>query len=363
MPKDVGFEGQNFPGHGGGGFKYPEYQAYLKAGGWEHSVIKDENGPVDVRLEGPVESTVPYFLAENTIALMDQFNQQGQPFFMWHNNWGPHGPYLAPTEFTDMYRDVEIPEWPNYHWPSRTTPGAHFNKIHPRHESMCWEDWARQIRSYYAFTTLIDDQIGRILHHLEQTGMDKNTIVIFSADHGETTGSHGGLMDKGYHHFEETHRIPLIIRFPDHRHAHLTIDSFASLADIYPTILELANTPASEDDLHGRSLLPLIEGQSDGWREHVVTEFHGVNSIPITQRTIRWQHYKYGYNCFGADELYDLKLDPWETMNRIDMPGYRDIAREMRRRLLQWMNETKDPAAWIFGSYKLAYYDGEPESE
>ena len=61
--------------------------------------------------------------------------------------------------------------------------------------------------------------------------------------------------------------------------------------------------------------------------------------------------------------MYDLRLDPWETMNRIDMPGYRDIAREMRRRLLQWMNETKDPAAWIFGSYKLAYYDGEPESE
>ena len=222
---------------------------------------------------------------------------------------------------------------------------------------MGWEDWARRIRCYYAFATLIDDQIGRILRHLEQTGMDKNTVVIFSADHGETLGSHGGLTDKGYHHFEETHRIPLIIRFPDKRYASLTVDSFASLADMYPTILELANAGIPENDLHGASLLPLIDGKTEGWREHVVTEFHGVNSIPITQRTLRWKQYKYGFNGFGADELYDLALDPWETMNRINVPGYGEIAREMRRRLLEWMKDTRDPAAWIFGANKVPYYD------
>jgi len=357
-PRDLGFAGQNFTGHGNGGFKYPEYQDYLKENGWEHRVVHNETGPIEAYLEGPLESTVPYFLAGNTISLMNQFHGQDKPFFIWHNNWGPHGPYLAPRAYTDMYRNVDIPEWPNYAWPSRTIPGGHFTKIHPKPESMCWEDWARKIRCYYAFATWIDDQIGQMLRHLEETGMDKNTVVIFTADHGETLGSHGGLTDKGFHHFEETHRIPLIVRFPDKRCASLTVDSFASLADIYPTILELANAATTENDTQGASLLPLVDGKTEGWREHVVTEFNGANSTMITQRTLRWKQYKYGFNGFGADELYDLDLDPWETMNRIDMPGYRKTATEMRRRLFEWMKETHDPAAWLFGANKLPYYDG-----
>ena len=81
LPKDVGFEGQNFPGHGGGGQNYPEYKAYLEEHGWEHTVVTEEEGSIACRLEGPVESTVPYFLAENTISLMDRFNAEGRPIY------------------------------------------------------------------------------------------------------------------------------------------------------------------------------------------------------------------------------------------------------------------------------------------
>ena len=360
LPKNVGFEGQNFPGHGGGGFQYPEYKTYLADHGYEHRVNRiDENGLRDGgELQGPVESTVPYFLAENTISMIDRFREAGRPFFIWHNNWGPHGPYFATKQYVDLYRDVEIPEWPNYRWPSRSIPGPHWNKLHPHLERMTWDDWAEQIRYYYAFTSMIDDQLGRILKHLESTGLDQNTIVIFTADHGETCGSHGGLTDKGYHHFEETHRVPLIVRFPDGRSAGTTIHQFASLADIYPTILSLARAPYEPDRLHGTSLVPLIDGRTFGWREHVVTEFSGVNSVSLTQRTLRWRDLKYDYNCCGPDELYDLSTDPWETMNLIDHPGYRDAGRELRRRLAEWMAETGDPTLNVFRRIKVAYYDG-----
>ena len=360
LPKHVGFEGQNFPGHGGGGFQYPEYKAYLQEHGYTHRVSRlDESGMRDGgELAGPIESTVPYFLAENTIALMDRFREQGRPFFIWHNNWGPHGPYFATKEYVDMYRDAEIPEWPNYHWPSRAVPGAHWNKIHPRHEHMTWSDWAESIRYYYAFTTMIDGQLGRILEHLEDTGLDRDTVVIFSADHGETCGSHGGLTDKGYHHFEETHHIPLIVRFPDGRQAGTTIDAFASLADIYPTILSLAGVDHDPTALHGSSLLPLVNGATDRWRDCVVTEFSGVNSVSLTQRTLRCSHLKYGFNCCGPDELYDLSTDPWETLNRIDHPDYREAGRELRQRLLEWMEETSDPVLGVFRRMKVGYYDG-----
>ena len=120
---------------------------------------------------------MPYFLADHTCSLIDRFSAEEAPYFIWHNFWGPHGPYYSPTEFVDRYRHVDIPPWPNYDWPSRSTPGPHHVKIHPEHESLTWEDWATAIRYYYAFTTLIDQQIGRIYAHLESTGQLENTVI------------------------------------------------------------------------------------------------------------------------------------------------------------------------------------------
>jgi len=71
------------------------------------------------------------------------------------------------------------------------------------------------IKYYYARTSMIDSQIGRLYDYLKEDDKLDDTVIIFTADHGETLGSHGGLLDKGWHHFEETHRIPLIVRIPD----------------------------------------------------------------------------------------------------------------------------------------------------
>ena len=59
---------------------------------------------------------MPYYLASHTISLIDKFSQEDKPFFIWHNNWGPHEPYYVPQEYYDMYKDVKIPQWPNYDW-------------------------------------------------------------------------------------------------------------------------------------------------------------------------------------------------------------------------------------------------------
>ena len=352
LPKDVGFEGQNFPGHGGGGFKYPEYKQYLADNGWEHKIVTDlANTPGLImagELAGPVESTVPYFLTENTLSLMEDFRHRDRPFFMWHNFWGPHGPYYATREYLDMYEGVEIPPWPNFDWPARDIPGPHHHKLHPHHEEMGWEGWAEIVKYYYAFATMIDDQIGRMVEYLEKTGLMDNTIIVFSADHGETTGSHGGLTDKGWHHFEETHRIPLIVRFPDGSHAGERRTEFAQTTDFFPTFLDMAGAPCDQKPLHGESLLPLIRGERTDWRDAAVTEFHGVNFVSMTQRTIRVGDLKYGYNVSGTDELYDLAADPNETVNHIDDPDYAEAAHMMRERLRQWMIETKDGALGMY---------------
>jgi len=349
MPRDFGFDGQNFPGHGGGGFGYPEYEEYLAKNDWRHELVNGE-------LTGPLESTVPYFLTSNTLSLIDQYKDGDAPFFIWHNFWGPHGPYFATREYNDIYRDMVLPPWPNFDWPSRQTPGPHQAKINPRAESMTWEgNWQPLLRHYYAFTSMIDDQIGRTLRHLEESGLAENTIVIFSADHGETCGSHGGLTDKGYHHFEEIQRIPLIIRGPGVDEGSVR-NELASLADIMPTICDLAGSPATGDPIQGRSLTPLLRGQSvKDWREDIVVEFDGLNQGACTLRTLRHGPYKYGLNLVHEDELYDLERDPWETRNLVNDPGYQNIARDLRGRLFGWLKEADDQTLCIFRD-KQAYY-------
>lgn len=355
LPRDIGFEGHQFPGHGGGGFNYPEYRQWLADRGYAHRVaeplVDDPGLLIAGCLEGPTESTVPWYLADNSIALMDSFRSRRRPFFVWHNFWGPHGPYYPTREYLDMYRDVEIPPWPNYEWPARSIPGPHHHKLHPRHEEMPWSEWENILRHYYAFTTMIDAQIGRMIDYLEETGLIDNTVIVFSADHGETTGSHGGLTDKGWHHFEETHRVPLVVRMPGAAHAGARRAPYAQTTDFYPTFLEIAAAPCDIEPIHGRSLLPIVAGRETPWRDAAVTEFHGVNCVSMTQRTIRAGDLKYGYNVAGGDELYDLAADPWETVNRIDDPAYAEAAADMRARLYGWMLETRDPAR---GMYRLS---------
>lgn len=367
LPKDVGFVGQNFPGHGGGGFGYPEYHKYLADHGWAHQIERAREPKVDLFfssigiLQGPLESTVPYFLADNSIALMEEARQAEQPFFIWHNFWGPHGPYYATQEYYDLYADVEIPEWPNHRWPSRAINGPHQVKIHTYAEEASWEDWAEGIRHYYAFASLIDGQIGRMVDYLDRTGQRDNTIIIFTSDHGETLGSHGGLTDKGWHHFEEIQRVPFVVWLPErYRGEGLepgdVLDEWVSLADVYPTILELAGASRQDVERHGRSLVPVLSGEPVTWRDKIIVEFGGVNSIATSMLTLRQGDFKYGWNCSNRDELYDLDSDPYETVNLIDDPRYGERVIEMRKLIEAWMIETRYPGINMYQQSRVGYY-------
>jgi len=364
LPTTRGFEGQDFPGHGGGGFAFPEYRAYLEQGGWRHEVGQAPgasyeaacNGIVYGTLAGPTESTVPHFLASHTIELIDRFGAAGDPFFIWHNFWGPHGPYYAPAEYFERYRDVEIPEWPNHRWPGAVGNAPHQVKLHPRREALTWEDWADAVRHYYAFTALIDEEIGRLIDHLEACGLIENTVILFSADHGETLGSHGGLTDKGWHHFEETHRLPCIARVPSRLGGSGQAQvrpEWVSQLDLYPTILDLAGGQIVEGDVPGRSLAPLLRGESVPWRDRVFTEFNGVNNLATSMVTARRGSLKYGWNCSCADELYDLERDPWELRNVAAEPEYGAELLDMRRAVAEWMEQTGYPGLGMYAHSRL----------
>jgi arylsulfatase A-like enzyme len=176
----------------------------------------------------------------------------------------------------------------------------------------------------------------------------EQTVIIFTSDHGETAGSHGGLTDKGWQHFEEIQRVPMIIRFPDGLGAGQTREGLISLADVYPTILDLAGIANSSANGQGQSLLPLIKDLNATWRDHVVVEFGGVNNLAATLRTVIKDNHKYGYSAGFPDQLYDLASDPHEMTNLAESPVHRDRLNNLRQTLSDWMKKNGDPIRGIY---------------
>ncbi|MFP4029560.1 MAG: sulfatase-like hydrolase/transferase [Candidatus Brocadiia bacterium] len=349
LPERFGFQGHrqdpNGKGHSAPGFA--EYLQVNRLPSGTRPPASDSRRPAHNYgiLEGPEEATFSYYLVNETIKLIDDFKTGDEPFFISHNFPGPHHPWKVPQAFYDLYRDVDIPEWPNYRWEAGSTPGPHGMNLHPRAQELEWADWAESIRYYYAYISLIDRQIGRLLEHLEMNGLMENTMIVFTSDHGEAIGSHGGLSNKGWTHFEEIQRVPLIVvppqGFSSRPAAPERVRSeFASLADLYPTLLDYAGALGDDIPYHGRSLRPLLESRAVKWREAVFVEFFSVFRAIATLYTVRKGSWKYGWNAVGRDELYDLDSDPHEMNNLIDAPAAQPKRDELRQTLAEWARET-----------------------
>ncbi|MEF3311965.1 sulfatase-like hydrolase/transferase [Paenibacillus sp. GYB004] len=339
LPTDVGYEGDDFAGHGGGGMTYPQFRQYLQDNGltWqeENKVSGHFEWHYASELTSPVESTVEYFLTERAIHYIDEFRQRDKPFFFSLNFWGPHEPYIAPTRFLDLYRDVELEPWPNFYDDRSDKPSIHSIK---RGNTKEWADFVPYIKHYYAAMSSIDEQIGRLFDYLKRHDLYDNTIIIFTADHGESLGIHGGLCDKSFFMYEETCRIPLIVKPAAGLDGSRKEASFVGTCDIHATILDLAGAGTPPEGTDGRSFAPMLAGETvENWPDSIVTEGAGLEAAMFTQRMIRKDHYKYVFNCGDLDELYDLQADPYEMTNLVGKEEYGDQLAGMRQALADWM--------------------------
>ena len=208
--------------------------------------------------------------------------------------------------------------------------------------------WAAR---YFGFVTQIDEQIGRIV---EYAGDD--TVIIFTADHGDLCGAHGGMHDKNSMMVQELYHIPLIVRHPATRSiaGHADCEAPVSLIDIPATVIDLAGSRAAAD-LDGRSLVPLICGDPtpSHWPDHVVAQTFGTH-FAYEARMIVSGRFKYVFHLADVDELYDLEADPWEMHNLINRDEFNDTLKALRRSLIEWAKVHGDP---ILGWLKSLYDD------
>ena len=165
--------------------------------------------------------------------------------------------------------------------------------------------------------------------------------MLFVSDHGEYCGSHG-LYCKGVPSFREAYHVPAIARYPKGiARPGSTEDALISLADFAPTFLELAGVSVP-DGLTGRSILPLLNGAApDDWRDTMFAQCNGVE-LYYSQRIVMTRDFKYVYNGFDADELYDLRTDPLEMTNLARDPAYEEIKHELVRRMWRFAAEQND---------------------
>ncbi|MEW6359527.1 MAG: sulfatase-like hydrolase/transferase [Planctomycetota bacterium] len=207
----------------------------------------------------------------------------------------------------------------------------------PWRESKFWaylRDWSElhwryYIWSYYRHVEMVDAEIGRVLDALDDSGLAQDTVVFFSADHGDGMGCHR-LIQKHYL-YEQAVGVPFVVSWPG-RAPEGVMDAthLVSGLDLAPTLCDYAGIEAPPK-ARGRSLRPLIEGKPTEWREFLVSESN------IRGRMVRTSEFKLiTYKGDPTEQLFDLRADPWETRNLIAEARCADVISDLKKRLDEW---------------------------
>src|SRR5581483_11315906 len=194
---------------------------------------------------------------------------------------------------------------------------------------------------YYGLISLVDTSIGRVLEAVDRLGLAEDTIVLYCSDHGELMGDHG-LLFKGPFHYESMIRMPLLWRWPGVIPAGRTYEHVSSAVDLMPTLLDACGLPA-EPGVQGESLLPILRGATDPYREWALVE-HREAPRGMQTKTLVTARYKLTYYPglpFG--ELFDLATDPQEYDNLWEGPAHRPLRDALLCQLLEALCRTEDP--------------------
>jgi arylsulfatase A-like enzyme len=294
----------------------------------------------------PKEKVEGWQVTDRAIGLLRERAERGKPFLLRIDLQEPHFENIVPEPYASMYDPSTIPPWPNFDETFEGKPASHLRKHQEWHlEDKDWSWWSKVVAKYYGDISLLDSHVGRVLKAIEETGIEDNTIFMFSTDHADSMGSHKHF-EKAGTMYDEVYKIPLLIKAPSAWAGSRVVNSFVRLLDLMPTIVDLAGAqlPRSVD---GMSLVPLLKGeQPERWPDSVYCEHHGEVWGYQSQRMVRTHGWKYVYNPTDLDELYDLESDPFEMINCISDAACSSVLDEMKARLIGWNDSTEDMFRW-----------------
>ncbi len=301
--------------------------------------------------DAPDDAYVDGAIANQGIRMLETAAKQDKPFFAAIGFKRPHLPFVANKKYWDLYDPDKIP-LAKYQEMSVNGPKLAY---HSSNELRSYKDDSieyrldenrllrldkntqkKLIHGYYACTSFVDVQVGKVLKKLKELGLDKNTIVVIWGDHGWHLGDHS-LWNK-HSNFEQATRSTLMIYTPENiKTGH--IDSPTEFVDIFPTLCDLAGLKIP-GNLDGRSLKPVIYGTTKKVKDFAVSEIRRGNKMGYSFRN---DHYRYtvwikgkvstdpvNENDIFAEELYDYINDPLETVNHAGEEKYQKIKNKMK---------------------------------
>jgi arylsulfatase A-like enzyme len=289
------------------------------------------------------------------IDLIPQLAGSDTPWTLYLGLSGPHDPYVVPQEYLDRIRLSDVPLPASYADDLADKPGVYKKMRDMRFGQLSAQEVREAIRHYWAYCNYLDDMFGQVLTALEKSGQVDNTLVVYTSDHADYAGEHG-LFAKGIPCFRGAYHIPAVMRWPAGiRNPGRLVDAFVSEADFAPTFLDAAGVQVDRY-FTGSSLLPFLRDQKpDTWRSAVHTQCNGVE-LYYTQRSVMTREYKYTFNGFDRDELYDLRKDPHEMRNLVDNPAYEDIKRTLCGEMWRFAYQEDDTAINPYITVSLAPY-------
>ncbi|MBC7364880.1 MAG: sulfatase [Candidatus Aminicenantes bacterium] len=341
------------------------YPALLREAGYQVGFVgkfgvKVEEGVINQMFDYMRPTSFPYFQTVNGVQrhitelegeyAVDFLRQikPDRPFCLVWCPWAPHADdgnpeqYFWPPEVDSLYREIEIPV-PEMADPKYYEAQPEFLKNTMNRTRWFWrfdtpEKYQKMVKGYYRMISGVDLVLGRILAELKCSGLDKNTVIIFSSDNGYFLGERGyagkWLM------YDLSIKVPLIIYDPRAQEGShgLVRKELVLNIDIPATILDLAGLPVPEK-YQGLSLRPLLKIGKTDWRKEIFCEELWDNpEIPQSEcvRTDRWKYIQYPRHPEYV-ELFDLKADPQEKHNLASLPQYQSTLEELRRHCQKWI--------------------------
>ncbi len=332
-----------------------------------HNALPHQSkSPQAWRTRIPEELYPTSFVAEETKAFLERHAEDGgdAPFYIQCSFPDPHHPFTPPGKYFDMYDPADIAVPDAFHHPADKRP-PHLAALHAAREDgsrdtdgktvfACTEDEARHATALnYGSITMIDDKIGEVLTKLDALGMAENTVVIFTADHGDFFGDHQLLL-KGALHYQGLVRVPCIVADPGVPGGGKEVSSPAGTIDIPTTILNRAGLEGF-NGMQGHDLALMGRGIAGADYDSVVIEEDQRRTYMgfpphFRERTLitgRWRLTL--YSCTEWGELYDLENDACEFDNLWDDPDHQAVRAELTEKLLRRVIGLADSSPFTTG--------------
>ncbi len=288
--------------------------------------------------EGTDEEQTDGIGATEAIKLLEA--NRNKPFFLAVGFYRPHTPYVAPKKYFDMYPldKIRLPQV--LEGERQTGPDMAWGSAKPEQARMTDQQRREAIQAYYASTTFMDAQVGRVLNALERLKLADHTVVVFHSDHGYHLGEHGLWQKMSL--WENSARVPMVIYAPKAKGNGRASGRTVELIDLHPTLAELCGLPAPAG-LDGKSLKPLLQNPGGQWDRPAFTQVsrpggRGSNRtgrvMGRSLRTERWRYTEWGNGERGV-QLYDMDKDPEEQRNLATDPKHAALVARFKQQLLR----------------------------